>query len=193
MLQTLFDIEPRLPEGFTYQPEFISKEEEEHLLQIISSLEMKQMQFHQYEAKRRVISFGQGWSFTEQQLKEGPPIPSDFLFLIKKIAAQRSIDCEEIAQMLITEYPPGAIINWHRDAPPFASIAGVSLKSDCSFKLRPQEKEQQTRKATISLNVQRRSLYIMQGKAKTDWQHSTAAAVDQPRYSITFRTLKSNK
>ena len=96
---------------------------------------------------------------------------------------------ENIAELLVTEYPPGSVINWHRDAPPFDLIAGISLQSDCTFKLRPHEKEKQTRKATVSFKVGRRSLYVMEGEARTHWQHSIAP-VKHLRYSITIRTLK---
>ncbi len=188
-MNTLFDVTPVLPEGFSYHTNFISETEEIQLVKLIQQFDLQPMKFHEYEAKRKIISFGNGWSFTEQKLKEGNPIPAEFDFLIEKIANHRSIGKESIAQFLITQYPVGAIINWHRDAPPFASIAGVSLLSDCIFKLRPQDVSKQTRSATISLPVQRRSLYIMQGISKIEWQHSTAPC-DRVRYSLTFRTLK---
>ncbi|MBX9850590.1 MAG: alpha-ketoglutarate-dependent dioxygenase AlkB [Cytophagaceae bacterium] len=91
--------------------------------------------------------------------------------------------------MLVTEYPTGSVINWHRDAPPFDLIAGISLLSDCKFRLRPHDKSKQCRTSIISFPVKRRSLYIMQGPARTDWQHSIAP-VKETRYSITLRTLK---
>jgi len=188
-MNTLFNIDPILPEGFVYNPNFITEAEEIRLTQAIEKFDLQNMKFHEYEAKRKVISFGKGWSFTEQRLKEGNPIPDEFDFIVEKIATQLSIPKELIAQFLITEYPVGSVINWHRDAPPFDIVAGVSLLTDCNFKLRPHDKEKQTRSATISLNVQRRSLYSMQGPAKTEWQHSTAP-VNKVRYSLTFRTLK---
>jgi len=52
---------------------------------------------------------------------------------------------------LVTEYPEGSVINWHRDAPPFDVIAGISLLPDCTFRLRPQEKLKQGRGSVISL------------------------------------------
>ena len=186
---TLFDIAPVPPEGFTYQADFISVEEESQLVNLIKQFDLQPMKFHQYEAKRKVISFGYGWSFTEQQLKHGNPIPDRFDFLIERIARLLEIPKEFIAQFLITEYPVGSMINWHRDAPPFDIIAGVSLLTECIFRLRPHDKEKQTRKATISLDVQRRSVYSMQGPAKSEWQHCVAP-LNKPRYSLTFRTLK---
>ena len=188
-MNTLFDIAPVLPEGFLYYPDFITADEEIQLVNIIQRYDLQAMKFHQYVAKRNVKSFGRGWSFTDQQLVEGVPIPEVFIFLISKIATQLTIPTAEIAQFLITEYPIGAVINWHRDAPPFDIIIGISLLTDCIFKLRPHEKEKQTRAATISLDVQRRSLYSMQGVAKSAWQHCTMP-VNQVRYSLTFRTLK---
>jgi hypothetical protein len=80
--------------------------------------------------------------------------------------------------------------NWHRDAPPFDTIAGISLLSNCLFRLKPHDKAHQSRKAVLSLPVQRRSLYIMAGASRTDWQHSIAP-VSQTRYSITLRTLNT--
>jgi alkylated DNA repair dioxygenase AlkB len=191
-MNTLFDITPVLPEGFSYFPGFITRQEEEALLTFIKGYSLANMKFHEYEAKRKVMSFGRGWSFTEQCLKDGEPFPAGADFLVERIATKLSIKKEQVAQFLITEYPVGSVINWHRDAPPFEIIAGVSLLSDCVFKLRPHDKNRQTRSATLSLPVQNRSLYIMQGAAKTAWQHSTAP-VKQTRYSLTFRTLRSRR
>lgn len=190
-MHTLFDIGPELPPGFSYHPGFITPEEEEKLLDIIRQLDLQNMKFHKYEAKRKVISFGKGWSFTEQRLKEATAIPVQLDFLMEKITKHLAIPKLLIAQVLITEYPVGSVINWHRDAPPFDIIAGISLLADCTFKLRPHDKEKQTRAATVSLTVQRRSMYIIRGAAKSEWQHSTAP-VKHLRYSLTFRTLRSS-
>ncbi len=77
------------------------------------------------------------------------------------------------------------MINWHRDAPPFDIIAGISLMSDCNFRLRPQDKAKQTKAFVISFPVNRRSLYIIQGAARSNWQHSITP-VKQTRSSITL-------
>jgi len=81
------------------------------------------------------------------------------------------------------------VINWHRDAPPFDLIAGVSLLTDATFRLRPYDKEKQGRGSVISFTAERRSLYVMQGPSRSEWQHSIAP-VKAVRYSITLRTLK---
>lgn len=189
-MNTLFDITPQLPPGFSYRPNFISIEEEENLLQLILAMPLETMKFHQYEAKRKVAGFGKGWSFTDQQIKDGRQIPQGFIFLRNRIAGELKIAPENFVQLLVTEYPVGAVINWHRDAPPFEIVAGVSLAAACTFKLRPHDKDAQTRAATIALNVEPRSLYSMQKEAKTQWQHCTAP-LKKVRYSLTFRTLKN--
>jgi alkylated DNA repair dioxygenase AlkB len=186
---TLFDQPPLFPEGFDYFPDFISHDQEQQLLAAIQALELHAMEFQGYTAKRKVASFGYDYSFSTRKLTKGKPIPDNFDWLIEKVSTQLSIGREEIAELLITEYPTGSLINWHRDAPPFDSIAGISLATDCVFKLRPYEKSLRSRKTTISFPVHQRSLYLLQGPARRDWEHSTAPVTDT-RYSITLRTLR---
>jgi alkylated DNA repair dioxygenase AlkB len=186
---TLFPLEPLYPAGFLYEPHFITPEEERELLAVVTSMELRPMLFQGYEAKRKVASFGYDWSFEHRKLSKGKEIPAAFEALMVKVATHLSLGKEAFAELLVTGYTEGSVINWHRDAPPFALIAGISLLSDCTFRFRPHEKEKQTRKAIISLPVQRRSLYCMQGPARSDWQHSITP-VKETRYSVTLRTLR---
>ncbi|HEY8894789.1 MAG TPA: alpha-ketoglutarate-dependent dioxygenase AlkB [Niastella sp.] len=185
---TLFDQPPVLPDGFYYYPDFINREEEQQLLAIVQQIELHAMVFQGYTAKRKVAGFGYDYNFSTRKLTKGIPIPETFDQVIDRVAEQLLIDRDQIAELLVTEYPVGSVINWHRDAPPFDSIAGISLAGDCVFKLRPYDQSLRTRRSVISLPVQQRSLYIMQGSARTDWEHSTAP-VHEIRYSITLRTL----
>jgi len=189
-MNTLFPVEPEFPTGFYYHPGFINQDEEEKLMETIAGTELHPFHFQGYEAKRKVASFGHDWNFEKRVLSKGQDIPVAFMWLIEKLAAFMDIRPDHFAELLVTEYPAGSVINWHRDAPPFDIIAGISLNTDCQFRLRPQEKAKQTRKSVISLQVQRRSLYIMQGIARTQWQHSTLP-VKNTRYSITLRSLRS--
>jgi alkylated DNA repair dioxygenase AlkB len=185
---TLFPLDPLYPEGFYYEPHFITAEEEKELLAVVTGMELRPMLFQGYEAKRKVASFGYDWSFEHRKLSKEKDIPAAFEALMAKVARHLSLAKEDFVELLVTEYTEGSVINWHRDAPPFALIAGISLLSDCIFRLRPHEKEKQTRKAIISLPVHRRSLYYMQGPARSEWQHSITP-VKETRYSITLRTL----
>jgi alkylated DNA repair dioxygenase AlkB len=188
-LLELFPTPLKLPAGFSYHEEFLSPEEEAKLISIVKDIRLHPMIFQGFEAKRKVASFGYDYSFDKRRLSAGRPIPAELGWLISKVAAHTSIPGDDFAEVLITEYPVDAVINWHRDAPPFDIIAGISLSSDCIFKFRPQDKTRQTRAATISLPVARRSLYVMSGESREDWQHSTAP-VRNIRYSITLRTLR---
>ena len=188
-MDTLFPLEPVFPPGFFYFPDFLSAEEEVHLLQTISKIELKKFNFHGYEARRNVASFGTGWSFSKQAVSIGPGIPPDFDKLLQKLAEQLEVSKNDFGQLLVTEYPPGSVINWHHDAPAYDFIVGISLNADCSFRLRPHDKIKQGRKSIISFNVSHRSMYVMKGISRNDWEHSTAP-VKQTRYSITLRTLR---
>ena len=186
-MNTLFPEERLLPEGYLYVPDFISETEEAELLALISTLQLQKFVFQGFEAKRNYASFGMDYNFDHNTIRQGQPIPDGFVPLIEKVRQYLHLE-KEIAELLVLEYPVGAVINWHRDAPPFDIIVGISLLSDCLFKLRPQEKSKRTRKAIVTLPIKRRSLYLMQGAARSDWQHSTAPATAH-RYSVTLRTL----
>jgi alkylated DNA repair dioxygenase AlkB len=97
---------------------------------------------------------------------------------------------------LINEYGPGAPIGWHRDAPQYGVVAGVSLLSSCIMKLRPYVRSGthtlaagQRRIATHSIRLERRSLYLMAGESRDAYEHHIPA-VSMLRYSITFRTVR---
>lgn len=187
-METLF---PIYPEGFSYVPDFITVDEEDYLLGLIEQTEFHSFLFQGYEAKRRVASFGYDWNFERRVLTKGADIPNAFRPVIDKVAAHLAISGEQFAELLLTEYPAGSVINWHRDAPPFAIIAGISLLSDCIFRLRPRDKAKQGRGSIVSLPLSRRSLYVMQGVVREEWQHSIPA-LPALRYSITFRTLRES-
>jgi alkylated DNA repair dioxygenase AlkB len=186
---SLFPLEVAYPEGFEYLDDFITKEEEVLLLHEISHVHLHTFNFQGYEAKRKVASFGYDWNFENRTLTKGKDFPPAFSFLVQKVASHLKLPPEVIGELLVTEYPPGSVINWHRDAPPFDVIAGISINTDCTFKLRPHEKSRQGRGSVISIPVRRRSLYIMAGEVRSTWQHSIAP-VKAVRYSITLRTLR---
>jgi hypothetical protein len=55
---SLLAARPELPEGFRYQPEIISPDDERRLLERIRELPLKEFAFHGFTGKRRVISYG---------------------------------------------------------------------------------------------------------------------------------------
>src|SRR5215212_4154900 len=150
-MKTLFPLDPVFPEGFFYLPHFITELEESALCKEIAGTELHTFNFQGFAAKRKVASFGYDWSFEKRVLSKGKDIPGAFHFLIKKVAKELTKREDDFAELLITEYPPASVINWHRDAPPFDMIVGISLLTDCTFRLRPYDKAKQSRASIISI------------------------------------------
>ena len=50
---------------------------------------------------------------------------------------------------LINEYRPGAPIGWHRDAPQYDIVGGISLLSTCRMKFRPHIRSVRTPRAWV--------------------------------------------
>ena len=182
----VFEELKRLPEGFVYQPGFISRDEERALLDVIAGLEFHEVRMHGVVARRRVIQYGWKYAFDGQRLSEGPELPPFLLPLRDRAAALVLVPPAALSEALLTEYQPGAPIGWHRDAPGFGIVVGVSLLSACRFRFRRGSARDSAR---ISLDLEPRSAYVLSGPARTEWQHSIPD-VDALRYSISFRTLK---
>jgi alkylated DNA repair dioxygenase AlkB len=178
------------PNGFSYHPDFLSTEEETELIKAISATSLHPLIFQGFAAKRKVQSFGVDYNFDKRSVSPGKQIPNDFHFLLLKAAHLLSLSVSDFGEMLVTEYPEGSVINWHRDALPFDIVVGISLLSDCIFRFRPYDKQKQNRNAIIRFPVKRRSLYIIKDEARNDWEHSIDP-VKQKRLSITLRTLRS--
>ncbi|MFD2287270.1 alpha-ketoglutarate-dependent dioxygenase AlkB [Pedobacter petrophilus] len=164
-MQTLFPLAPILPDGFLYLEDFISLAQEQQLLAAVKALPLHTMIFQGFETKRLVENFGYDYHFDSRKISAGKPIPAAFSFLIELVADFLSCKLEDFQELLVTAYPPGAVINRRRDAP-FEMIAGISLSADFVFRLRPYARAKQGRKST-------RSLYLLSGVAREEWEHST--------------------
>ena len=176
-----------MPEGFHYWPELVSRPEEASLLEAVSRIEFKPFEFKGFFGNRRVIAFGWRYDFNDSSLKRAADIP-DFLLPVRERAAEAAgFPPVAIEQAMVTEYPPGAAIGWHRDRSIFGEVIGVSLASQCTLRFRRKIGEKWDR-ASIILDP--RSAYLLKGPVRADWEHSIPP-VAMLRYSITFRTMKS--
>lgn len=183
---SFFDAGPSLPEGFRYQPEVISREREAALVAEIEPLPFKEFQFHGYQGKRRVVSFGWKYDYSARTIFRSSDIPA-FIFPIREIVARfAGMDSDALQQVLVTEYSPGSAIGWHRDKPEFGQIVGLSLLAACTFRLRRKSGDGWER---VSIVAEPRSAYLMSGPSRSEWEHSIPP-VDSLRYSITFRNLR---
>ena len=187
---TLFDPAPsRLPEGFRYQPDLITPDEEAGILRNVKMLPFRNFEFHGYVGKRRVISFGWRYDFNDRELQKADDIPEFLGPLRDRAALFAGIASAELQHALVTEYEPGAAIGWHRDKDVFGDVIGVSLLSACNFRLR---KKVGTRWERASITAEPRSVYLLHGAARTEWEHSIPE-VDRLRYSITFRSMRPSR
>jgi alkylated DNA repair dioxygenase AlkB len=176
-----------LPEGFEYQPELISQNAEAELIGHFSELPFREFEFHGYLGRRRTVSFGLHYDFTDMRVRETEAIPDFLLPLCDRAAVFAGIDPEALQHALVTEYAPGAPIGWHRDRPMFGDVIGVSFASACRFRFRRKRGSGWERAAAT---LEPRSAYILRGPARNEWEHSIPPA-DELRYSVTFRTVRT--
>jgi alkylated DNA repair protein (DNA oxidative demethylase) len=175
-----------LPDGFSYHPAIISPDEEVALLEVVEGLPFGEVRMHGVAAKRRVIHFGWDYDYEGWQIRPAPPPPPLLAELRMRSARVAGIDAKSLAQMMVACYPPGAAIGWHRDSPMFGSpVVGVSLASTCTMRFRRGAGHK-----SIPVALERRSLYLIDGEARSGWQHSIPPA-KATRYSVTMRTVVS--
>ncbi len=171
------------PPGLFYFPDFITPEEELILLTEFQNMNLRPMQFRNYVAKRNVLSFGSGYEFSRRKLQDASPAPEFLDPFIRRVSKTMKVAPGKIAQILVTHYPVGAPIGWHRDAPPFEQLLGISLGSSCTMKLR-----EMSGNGKFSFYLESRSAYMMTGPSRWRWEHHIPP-VKEERYSLTFRTL----
>src|SRR5438105_3174246 len=126
----------KLPEGFLYEPEFLSAEEEGGLVAFVEGLDYGEVRMHGVVARRRVAHFGWSYGYESWKVAPGAEIPAGLLAVRARLAGFVGVEAEELAEALVTEYPAGAGIGWHRDAPAFGIVAAVSLGSNCRMRFR---------------------------------------------------------
>jgi alkylated DNA repair dioxygenase AlkB len=183
---TLFGAASRAPDGFRYQPNVLSLDEESALLERVAELPFKNFEFHGFVGKRRVVSYGWRYDFSARTIEQAEDIP-DFLGAVRETAGRfAEVPATTLQQVLVTEYEKGASIGWHRDKAVFGDVIGISLRSACTFRLRRQAGASWERYSVIA---EPRSAYLLRGASRTEWEHSIPA-VDARRFSITFRNLR---
>jgi alkylated DNA repair dioxygenase AlkB len=186
-----------LPPGVLYQPNFLSETEEADLLRTIETLEFGAYDFRGYIAKRRVIAYGGGYDSGTRRMAITDEVIPEFLRSIRDRAASvAGMPADEIVQAMVTEYSVGTPIGWHRDSPQFDTIIGISLRSSSRLRLKPYQrlrsKPDQGEGKIISVLLEPRSIYVMRGEARWNFQHSIPA-VKELRYSITLRSLSEKQ
>lgn len=174
------------PEGLVYRPELISPGEESELLHVFQQLRFDPIVMHGQPAKRTARHYGLDYDYESRTPLPGEPMPDWLLPLRTRAAELAGRDPEELVELLVQRYPPGATIGWHRDAPAFGTVVGVSLGG--AGRLRFQRGRADERRVWEVL-LEPRSGYVLAGEARSSWQHSIPPT-EELRYSVTFRTVR---
>ena len=189
MSQTdLFSFEQELPNGLLYRPDFITPEEERELIAHIEQLPFREARFRQYTARRRVVRFGEGDYLGSEPDQETDFPRIEFPPFLKgvraNVAGWQQRPETDFVHGLVTEYAPGTPIGWHRDAPHFEIVAGLSLASACRMRYRSYDDKD----LIYGIDLAPRSLYVLKEDIRWQWEHSIPP-VKNKRYSVTLRTL----
>src|SRR5437868_2042542 len=103
----LFGLSPKLPDGFKYQLDLMTRNEELALVCRIESLPLKEFEFQGFLGKRRIASFGWRYDFSGGGLQKTDDMP-DFLLPIRdKAGSFAGLAPQDLQQVLLTEYRPG--------------------------------------------------------------------------------------
>lgn len=144
---------------------------------------------HGQRARRTVRHFGYSYGYGSRTIAATEPLPDELVWLRARAAALVERAPEDLAETLITRYPAGAGIGWHRDAPSFGStVLGVSLGAPCRMLF--ERVAAGGDRLTWKLDLAPRSAYVLSGSARWVWRHRIPPTKDL-RYSVTFRTLRS--
>ena len=192
MLQPdFFNPASQLPQGMAYKPALISPAEEHSLLEWIRALPFREAQYKEWNARRRIVSYGGRYDFNSNELVDADPIPAFLQSASRTHCRVCRHSRNDFTHTLINEYAPGTPLGWHRDAPVYGTVAGVSLAGMGRMRLRPYPPRAGTSgRAVMVLDLAPRSAYILEGAARWDWQHAISPT-KALRYSITFRTLST--
>ena len=177
------------PAGFEYRQDLLTQAEERGLLEQFRDLPFKNFDFHGFEGKRRVLFYGWRYEFGAGGLQKAGEIPAFLLPMRDRAAAFARLQPEALPHVLLTEYPPGAPIGWHRDKAVFGDVVGISLASSCTLRFR---RKRSVKWERASLIVEPRSAYLLRGPSRSEWEHSIPP-VRTLRYSITFRSLATSR
>jgi alkylated DNA repair protein (DNA oxidative demethylase) len=178
--------EGEAPAGLVYQPDLLTAEEETELVEILEGLDFQEVRMHGRTARRTVRHFGLDYDYERWKVTSTEPLPQSLEWLRARAGGLVGREPSELAEVLLTRYPAGAGIGWHRDAPMFREVIGVSLLSSCRMRFQRGKGEE---RETYALELAPRSAYVLAGQVRWQWQHSIPAT-KRLRYSITFRTLK---
>ena len=180
------DFTPVMPDGWAYAAEFLEPGEEAALVEQLGCLPFQRVQYKEWQARRRIVSYGGRYDFTRNTLEPAPPIPPFLHPLRERAAAWAALPAERLSHAAVSEYPIATPLGWHRDVHEFEHVIGISLLGRARMRFRPYPPAPGAR-AVFAVALAPRSIYLMHGAVRWRWQHAISPT-PEPRYSITFRS-----
>lgn len=176
------------PQGLLLRPHAITREHERDLLERFEALRFDPIVIRGQAARRTARHFGLGYDYESRTPNPGEPIPP-WLEPSRRAAAQLAgVQAGELVEILLQRYPAESTMGWHRDAPAFGVVVGISLHGPARLRFQRGRREQ---RRTWEILLEPRSGYVLAGEARRFWEHSIPPTKEL-RYSITFRTLRSS-
>ncbi|MBR0684080.1 alpha-ketoglutarate-dependent dioxygenase AlkB [Roseomonas eburnea] len=176
----------RVLPGLSTSGDLVTAEEEASLIAAIDATEeLSPFRFQGWTGKRLTASYGWTYDFDTGRMKQAVPLPDWLLPFRDRAACFARLPAEALVQALLIRYGPGTGIGWHKDRPAFDHVIGLSLGAAAVMRLR---RRRGTGFERAKLPLEPRGAYHLAGVARHEWEHSIAE-MDQPRWSITFRSL----
>ena len=176
------------PQGLLLGPDVITREQERDLVERFEALRFDPIVIRGQAARRTARHFGLGYDYESRTPRPGEPIAA-WLEPSRRAAAELAgVEPEMLAEILVQRYPAESTIGWHRDAPAFGLVVGISLLGRARLRFQRGRREQ---RRTWEILLEPRSGYVLAGEARRSWEHSIPPT-KALRYSITFRTLRSS-
>jgi alkylated DNA repair dioxygenase AlkB len=188
----LFERDDLLPAGLLFEPEVIDSAQERALIEIAAALPLHEARYKEYTARRRVYAYGSRFDFDQYKLRPGAigELPAPLHALRERLAGWAGVAPQDFVHVMIAEYQQGTPLGWHRDAPDYELIVGVSLGAPARLRFRPWPPRDPKKDDIVAIDLAPRSAYLMRGTARWGWQHSVPP-VPGLRYSITMRTARA--
>ncbi|WP_034158929.1 alpha-ketoglutarate-dependent dioxygenase AlkB [Sphingomonas sp. ERG5] len=187
MQTDLFGASPRatVPLGLAYADDVLTAAEEVALVAHLEDVDVAPFRFQGWLGKRQTASFGWRYDFDDASFGPTEPIPAFLAPLRDRAARFAGLAADDLVQVLVTRYDPGAGIGWHRDRLVFEHVVGISLEAPATLRLRRRTGQMFERAA---LPLAPRSIYHLHDAARHEWEHSIVEMTER-RWSVTFRSL----
>src|SRR5262249_19338728 len=123
-------------EGLRQADAIVAPAEEQALTAAIDAVDLAPFRFQGWLGKRLTATFGWPYDFDDASFTQTEPIPASLMPVRERAARCAGLSPDELMQVLLTRYDPGAGIGWHRDRPVFEHVVGISLGAPATMRFR---------------------------------------------------------